>query len=279
MATFLFWNLNGKALIQEVTQLCDTHSVDVLIVAEIVGTRETAIEAKRRETAIQKSLVSKTGMSYVTEHNDFSKKLKFFFRYPSQSIAKVFDDNGLSIREITPSTGQPILVAAVHLSSKLWSGSEDQTYVARSVIKGIEESEENVSHSRTLVIGDFNMNPFEGGLIGADAFHGVMTQQIAQEKSRKVHGLERSYFYNPMWGRMGDISDGPPGTYYYRGSTSRQFFWNTFDQVLLRPDLLRFFKKENLKVITEIDNFKLIKSSKINKDDFSDHLPILIELS
>ncbi|MEB3229745.1 MAG: endonuclease/exonuclease/phosphatase family protein [Leptolyngbyaceae bacterium] len=279
MATFLFWNLNGKALIQEVTQLCDTHSVDVLIVAEIVGTRETAIEAKRRETAIQKSLVSKTGMSYVTEHNDFSKKLKFFFRYPSQSIAKVFDDNGLSIREITPSTGQPILVAAVHLSSKLWSGSEDQTYVARSVIKGIEESEENVSHSRTLVIGDFNMNPFEGGLIDADAFHGVMTQQIAQEKSRKVHGLERSYFYNPMWGRMGDISDGPPGTYYYRGSTSRQFFWNTFDQVLLRPDLLRFFKKENLKVITEIDNFKLIKSSKINKDDFSDHLPILIELS
>ncbi|MEM9214376.1 MAG: endonuclease/exonuclease/phosphatase family protein [Cyanobacteria bacterium P01_F01_bin.150] len=279
MVTFLFWNLNGKALDQEVTQLCDTHSVDVLVVAEVIGRQATAIQVKSRETTIQQSLTSKTGKTYVTEHNDFSYRLKFFFRYSSKSISQIEDFYGLSIREISLPNSQSMLLAAVHLTSKLHADNAEQESQTRDIVKRIEAAEEKRGHRRTLVMGDFNMNPFEGGLVNADAFHGVMSKHIAQSKSRTVRKTKRYFFYNPMWGRMGDISEGPPGTYYYKKSTNREVFWNTFDQLLLRPELLPLFKADKLKVITKVGSLSLINKDKVNAKDFSDHLPILIDLS
>ena len=34
------------------------------------------------------------------------------------------------------------------------------------------------------------MNPFEEGIVDADAFHAVMSQLTAQKKKRKVRGIE-----------------------------------------------------------------------------------------
>ena len=77
-----------------------------------------------------------------------------------------------------------------------------------------------------------------------------------------------------MWGRMGDTSVGPPGTYYY----SRGYFWNTFDQVLLRPALFEYFSNNQLQVIDKIAQKTLLtKNGKIDKK-ISDHLPIVITL-
>ena len=42
------------------------------------------------------------------------------------------------------------------------------------------------------------------------------------------------FFYNPMWGHFGDALDGPPGSYYDARSEAVAYFWNVFDQVLIR---------------------------------------------
>jgi hypothetical protein len=121
------------------------------------------------------------------------------------------------------------------------------------------------------------MNPFDVGIVGSDCFHAVMEKGIARKRSRKVNGRERLFFYNPMWGRMGDSSVGPTGTYYYSKSQRVTYFWNTFDQILLRPNLLNYFDDENLIVISEISGRDLLAKDGISKE-FSDHLPILIKL-
>ena len=180
MTTFLFWNINRKALGQQIVKLCKDYDVDVLVLAE-------AEEVP--EVSLQKSLAENTGCTYISPYNDFSDRLKFFFRYSLQSISRIEDFYGLSIREISFPIGQSILLAAVHLSSKLYA-------------KNIEQE-------------------------------------------AQVRELE--------------------------------FFWNTFDQVLLRPSLLSSFSNENLIVISKIGNSELIKSDRVNQD-FSDHLPILLEL-
>ena len=93
------------------------------------------------------------------------------------------------------------------------------------------------------------MNPFEDGMVSANGLHAVMSQGIAQRGSRTVQGKAYPFFYNPMWSYLGDASAGPPGTFYYENAQHKTFFWNMFDQILLRPDLLEFFAAENLQIV------------------------------
>ncbi|MEL6881114.1 MAG: endonuclease/exonuclease/phosphatase family protein [Cyanobacteria bacterium J06607_10] len=268
MPVALFWNLNRKALGREVAQLCKIHNVDILVIAE----------AGLPDVALQHLLSQETKTTYIAPFNEFSSRVKFFFRYPPESIRLVADSYGLSIREVRPPIGESLLLVGVHLSSKLYADRNEQSAQARLAICTIAEAEQSVGHKRTLVIGDFNMNPFEGGLVDADTFHGVMDQSIAKENMRTVRQVERRFFYNPMWGKLGDSSEGPPGTYYYKSSKNREFFWNTFDQVLIRPELIPFYQEGLLKVLTEIYDTQLMTDGKIS-NDFSDHLPIMIKLA
>ena len=75
---------------------------------------------------------------------------------------------------------------------------------------------------------------------------------------------------------MGDDTSGSLGTYYYKGGHI-SYFWNTFDQILLRPSLLNYFKSEDISIISQIRDKSLLKNNKIDKS-FSDHLPIMIKL-
>lgn len=123
------------------------------------------------------------------------------------------------------------------------------------------------------------MNPFEYGMVGADGIHGVMDRQIAARGMRVVRGENRRFFYNPMWNYFGDMAPGPPGTYFYDTGSQVNMYWNMFDQVLMRPELLNAFSHQNIRIITEVGPDSLLsKSGRPNTNYGSDHLPILLSL-
>ena len=268
MATILFWNINKKRLFEEIISLCNENAVDILILAEA--------KPDISDAEVLIALNSGRENVYIAPLN-LSPRLSFFFRYPPESIELVADEGGIAIRRISPPIGLDILLVALHLPSKLYITEDDQKFQAVRVSQLIQEAEGKVGHARTLVIGDLNMNPFEVGIVGADGLHAVMAQTIARKCSRKVQGKEKPFFYNPMWGRMGDSSVGAPGTYYYAGSSYVSYFWNTFDQVLLRPALLDFFSQDDLRVIFQIGDNNLMTESGISSS-YSDHLPLLVTL-
>jgi hypothetical protein len=269
MTTLLFWNINKKPLLKEIVSLCRTYDVDILILAELASS----------EFELLSAININNERVYLALFNNLSNRIKFFFRYPSNTIEPVSDEGGyISIRRVSPPIGNDILVAGVHLSSKLHMKEYDQTLQAVRIAKIIREAEVKVGHERTIVIGDLNMNPFEVGVVGADCFHAVMDQKIARKRSRTVQGEKKLFFYNPMWGKMGDTSPEPPGTYFYSDSSYVNYFWNTFDQVLLRPDLLNFFNPQNLKIISEIDAKSLLTRNNQISTVYSDHLPVIVKL-
>lgn len=268
MTTILFWNINKKRLFEEIIFLCNENAVDILILAEA--------KPDISDAEVLLALNYSRENVYIAPLN-LSPRLLFFFRYPAESIEIVTDEGGIAIRRISPPIGLDILLVALHLPSKLYMMEDDQKFQAVRVSQLIQEAEEKVGHTRTLVIGDLNMNPFEVGIVGADGLHAVMDQTIARKRSRKVQGKERPFFYNPMWGRMGDSSVGAPGTYYYPSSSYVSYFWNTFDQVLLRADLLDFFSQDDLIVISKIGDKDLMRESRISSS-YSDHLPIIVKL-
>ncbi len=112
-----------------------------------------------------------------------------------------------------------------------------------------------------------------------------MSRSIAGERSRTVLTNPYTFFYNPMWSRMREsfnVQTGiysPPGTYYYRNSDHICYFWNTFDQVLIRPDLLERWDDESLQVISSVlDTSFLTPARHPGGKHGSDHLPILFKL-
>jgi hypothetical protein len=155
----------------------------------------------------------------------------------------------------------------------------DQASMASRVSEEIRKIERRVGHSKTLLVGDLNMNPFDEGMTSAGGLHAVMTRSIATRNPRTVQRKIYPFFYNPMWGRFGDTTEGPPGTFYRSASSFVEYFWHMFDQVLVRPELLGSFDIATLRILTECRATKFIRPSGVpNASRLSDHLPLVFEL-
>ncbi len=72
-----------------------------------------------------------------------------------------------------------------------------------------------MGHERTLIVGDFNLNPFDDGMIFPSGFGAMMTKGLVR-KTREAHDRYSGRFYNPIWARLGrEVEGAPPGTYYW----------------------------------------------------------------
>jgi len=197
----------------------------------------------------------------------------------SKIIEAIHEEPRFTIRHLQLPGLTDIILVATHHISKNYANSRDQYTEAIRLSQQIKDAEEKVGHCRTLLVGDLNMNPFEDGIVGSAALHAVSSRKIASRIARKVQSIDYPFFYNPMWNLLGDAQKHPPGTYYYSSSNHISFFWNTFDQVLIRPELVERFNMGGLSVISEIGTTDLLSNREIPKKVFSDHLPIVFSLN
>jgi hypothetical protein len=153
-------------------------------------------------------------------------------------------------------------------------GSSGSDHVCGEFSEILAQVEETVGHSRTILVGDLKMNPYEDGLVATRCLHAVATREIARRPPRKVKFESNPYFYNPMWGHFGERAEGHAGSYYYASPKARADYWNIYDQVLLRADLLPYFRNEDLQVLhQDVDaNLSfLTRNGHPNQEAVSDH--------
>jgi hypothetical protein len=177
------------------------------------------------------------------------------------------------------SSGTEILIAAVHLPSKLHISDVAQDFACVEVSREITEAERRVGHDRTLVVGDLNMDPYQPGLIAAQGLHAVMDRRVAARGQRTIRGRSYPFFYNPMWSLMGDKDGRPSGSYFYPKSGDVSYFWHTFDQLLLRPSMIDKLEHESLCIITTDGQETLMdESGRPDSRNGSDHFPIAFRI-
>jgi len=179
---------------------------------------------------------------------------------------------------VVPKTTFEVLVAGVHLTSKFGGTTDaDQTAIASEIIAELNEVEDREQHRNTVMIGDFNMQPYDPGMINLIGIHGLMTQQLADRPDRLYRQKLRRSFYNPMWGLFGDRTAGPPGSHYWQTSVLSSTHWAILDQVLVRPVLTGNLKNV---VILETDGKHSLLDNKgaPSSKHLSDHLPVLTVL-
>lgn len=252
MPKILFWNIKARDLRRELKLLCDEYDPEVLILAE----------SSLKDSTVSLSLNVGRESLFSSDIN-ISKRIKIYSRYGPERLKLVRDEEFFSIRELVPYLGPPLLIVAVHLPSKLHATQLDQFTAAQRLSTAIREAESGSMKKNTVVIGDFNMSPFEDGMVGASALHAVLDRKIAKRQSRIVKSEKYPFFYNPMWGRLGDLTVGPSGTHRYNKAVEINHIWHTYDQVLLRPDLIDYFSPEDVTV---------------PEQSGSDHFPIFINL-
>lgn len=269
MVTFLFWNLKRKPRQSLVANLALRHNIDVLMLAECIIPPDVLLIALNQSNRVEFDYAPSPGC----------EKIKIFSRFSRQFIPPVLEHSRLTIRHLKLPGMVNILLSVVHFVSKTYWSSSSQAAECSNLSQSIKLAEKETGHSRTVLVGDLNMHPFEEGIVNANGLHGVMSRQIAQRGSRIVQGNEYSFFYNPMWGLLGDASSDSPGTYYESRSEHTAFFWHMFDQVLLRPDLLQAFSNADLKILHSDGHTSFLTQSGLPDEGIaSDHLPVLFKL-
>src|SRR5436190_1654395 len=137
-------------------------------------------------------------------------------RYAASLFRAVSDGPHFSIKSFAHPVIGPILIGGVHLMSKLYAQETDQYYGVRLLIESVSRAEVEAKHERAILIGDFNVAPFETAAIAADGLHATMDRSIAKRCQRTVQGKQFKFLYNPMWNLLGDENNGVPGTYFYQ---------------------------------------------------------------
>jgi hypothetical protein len=259
----LFWNTRGGEPVEQVVALVKERAVDVLILAEWPSSAVRLLDG-----------LNAGGVARYFVPFNLAERLTFLVASPPANFTSVYDDAGIAIRRFRPPIGLDVTVVALRLPSKLFVTNEEQALLSTRTARLIDNVEQEIGHRRTIVIGDFNMNPFEAGLTSSEGFHAVMSRAVAKRGDRTVHGEKRRFFYNPMWSLLGDFSPGPPGSYYYSSSSPVAYFWNMFDQVLLRPELTLAFIPGDVTVVDTLTGGNLLTKSGIPDRSLSDHLPV-----
>lgn len=263
MLTFVFWNINRKPVANLIAALAHSTKADFIILAE------------SHYGSIELTEVLNSSEPVYKFHAIRPQRLTFFSKFESFHRLRSESDY-FSIQHHNLPGRPDFLLAMVHLPSRLYSSDASQMLECQHLADKIREVERRTGHHRTVLLGDLNSNPFDPGVVGANALHGVMSRQIAQKLTRSVHGQEYPFFYNPMWNHFGD-ENGVPGTYFYSRSEHVNYFWNMFDQALIRPALFEFLPAKAVEIVTTVNSISLLSGNGRPKNA-SDHLPIKLTL-
>lgn len=268
MPNFVFWNLGRKLLAKSVGQLARESNADVLILAETPERPNRIIDNLRQydgDFSIDNITPSRRGISLY---------------YRGYTISRLKDARFWTVY-LMDLDEDPIIVVAVHMPAKFSRGyteTSSRLFRFQELNQEIIKTEEEFETNRTIVIGDFNQNPFDEEMIHLNSLNAVMDPDIASQISCEREEQSFKYFYNPMWSIYGRTKP-PFGTYFYRESEYVRYYWHVIDQVLLRPDLIPSLGNIPPKIVTEVGGKSILKSNgRPDKNRFSDHLPILMEL-
>jgi len=69
------------------------------------------------------------------------------------------------------------------------------------------------------------------------------------------------------------------GSYFYDAREHVNYFWNVFDQVLLRPELAERFDPARLSIVKGVGSLPLVQTNgRPDHKNGSDHLPLVFEV-
>src|ERR1700685_1280668 len=139
MPRFLFWNLNNKPVPHLVKEIARNNDVDVLVLAECeisIGTMLTTLNAEIPDFQFAPGQC---------------ERIQVYTRFHAGFLAPIFESDRYSIRRLRLPLREEVLLAMVHLPSKMHSAGESQRTSCSLLARAVLEQEATVGHSRTII--------------------------------------------------------------------------------------------------------------------------------
>jgi hypothetical protein len=262
---YLFWNTNKQMVDSEIISIIKEFSCDIIGLAEYNGDIKKLLKSLSCE---------EINLYHIPQIG--CKRIEILCKYNPSKVDHCAESHYYTIKKFPHDTLGSQTIGFVHLPSKLHAGSIDRLAELMSLKSSVEELEGKINNYNTIIVGDFNANPFEEELVGAMSIYCLSDRRIVKKRSKTIRNVSYNMFYNPMWNLLGD-KDGIPGTYYYNKSEQVNYFWNIFDQVVIRPEIIDNFDVDKLKIISQCNNVSLVNRN--GRPSISDHLPIIFNIS
>lgn len=169
-----------------------------------------------------------------------------------------------------------IYVISLHLPSQMFQSLDSLKEFMRDLRNNIDVEIGDSLTEKILLIGDFNINPYESPMTHYDGF---LATNSPMAKNRINHlQKSRTTYYNPTWQLYSRKNF--PGTKQFRRPSATSYDileFHFLDQVIISQKLLESISEEKIEVVEKTDNFEFF-NVKTNKIKQSDHLPLLYKL-
>ena len=310
---FLYWNVynKGKQLADTIAKIVNENKIDILTLSEVTLHKEEV-------ESIVMGIENASNLKYFKANkkdNDDPWIYVFFAENKGFSLQSIAHEFRPDWKELTDSTqlreeiyftkyqernermlflklihgNLETLLVPIHFPSRMYATPRKQEALAEGFNRYIKFIEERNKLARTIVYGDFNMSPYEAGMIDYRAFHALPDRRLLDKEIRHLHIPYKPY-YNPSWQLLGDYSvqtidqkliltDEPTATYFKEQSSDVDYYWYLFDQVLLRKEIIDDFDLSAFRIIKGHEGLSLLNENlRPDKDKFSDHLPIIFRI-
>ncbi|MCL2250238.1 MAG: endonuclease/exonuclease/phosphatase family protein [Oscillospiraceae bacterium] len=266
----LFWNTSNNAnkdLLDEcLVEIIQEKNCDIIVLAEYNGDVQQFCHSLNLALSEEyKPIPNNAGCDKIKGIIKNKYKIDILFEAHRYQIS------------IIKTASFKLIVAMIHNYSKLHSSDEVQKELLKTFHQDICAQEEKHKTRNSFIVGDFNANPFEVSCISANSLHAIPFSDEVKKDERVVRGTAYQKFYNPTWKFFG-LRDAPYSTYYYNKSDMINYYWNVYDQVVIRPQLIDAFDDDSLSIVTETKSHCLLKMKKPDRENYSDHLPLFCTL-
>lgn len=257
----LFWNLGKNSIENYLYQCIIENEVDLALVSEYGGISFDI-------------LMDKLGDDYV--HIDgFGGCDKITLIAKAIYPTTVCREQDRCVLYRVEGQGSSYIIAGVHLQDRQNSDKLARISKIGRIVNDIGNLENSSKCKNTIIIGDFNANPYDDELLAAMAFHAVLFKDvILKSETRTLDGVSYRRFYNPILQYLSEDTK-LYGSYYYSSGSSTPI-WHCLDQVLVSKNLVN--KVSGLKYLKSVKGRSLISKIRPNRE-ISDHLPLYVNIS
>lgn len=265
MCRIVFWNLKRKDLTNLVCKLASATDADVLILNECIVPIGSTLRA----------LNSEVDRCFFVPKSSSEERFHCFCRNTALDLTEIHRGFRSSYRRLNLRS-KPVVLGLVHGADIRNYDAENRQALAQITAIEIDFVKSEHGHSRLILVGDFNMNPYDRGMNLAAGFNAMMTKACISSGHRTVAGKKYDFYYNPMWSLFGDGSEGPAGTVYDK-SNQGPYGWSMLDQVVVHHSIVDEF--ESVRILSHAGNSSLVDANgRPDSRRASDHLPIIVKL-
>ena len=256
--------MKNKDLTGAVCALAKSTAADVIVL------NENKVPSSETLCALQRDVVG--DFSIPTPASE--KRFHCFCRNPRLDLSEVHSGFRTSVRKYRLGKQMFLLVLLHGLDMRNYDNETRQSFM-QDLIRDLDFIREDKNIKRLILLGDFNMNPYDRAMNLATGLNAMMTKSCAAKGTRRHLEKNYDFYYNPMWSLLGDNTKGPAGTAY---DTSNQgpYGWSMLDQVVLHHSIIPFFNK--VEILTEAGEYSFMdKKGRPDAKNASDHFPIVVD--